>query len=64
MSYSPLGSPGRLDKSDDEPVLLNDPVVKEIADKYKVTSAQVYNNYEIFLFCANIRWTKGHSHLQ
>ena len=54
MSYSPLGSPGRLDKSDDEPVLLDDPVVKEIADKYKVTSAQVYNNYEIFLFCANM----------
>ena len=41
MAYSPIGSPGRPEKSDSDPVLLDDPIVKEIADKLKATPAQV-----------------------
>ncbi|PZX47827.1 aldo/keto reductase [Algoriphagus chordae] len=41
-AYSPLGSPdSRADKHADDPKLLVDPVVKEIADKHKVGAGQV-----------------------
>lgn len=42
-AYSPLGGPGRPSKikADDEPFLLEDKSVKAIADKHKVTAAQV-----------------------
>ena len=42
-AYSPLGGPGRPSKikADDEPFLLEDKAVKSIADKHKVTAAQV-----------------------
>lgn len=43
VAYSPVGSPGRPEIPDTEPVVLDDPVVKEIADKLKITPAQVYN---------------------
>ena len=50
MAYSPIGSPGRPEKVDSDPVLLDDPIVKEISDRLNVTPAQVsiiiifYNN--------------------
>ena len=39
--YSPLGNPGRPGKTDTDPVVLEDPVVKEIATKLNCTAAQV-----------------------
>lgn len=41
-AYSPLGSPARPGAKDDEPVVMNDPVIKDIAVKRKVSPAQVY----------------------
>ena len=40
-NYSPLGSGGRAWKKDNEPVLLDDPKIAEIAKNYNCTSAQV-----------------------
>ena len=40
-AYSPLGNPGRVQKGENEPNLMDDPVVKELADKHKCTTAQV-----------------------
>lgn len=40
-AYSPLGSPTRPVKDDDDPRVLDEPVIKEIAEKHKVTVAQV-----------------------
>ncbi|MGK7930292.1 MAG: aldo/keto reductase [Microcystaceae cyanobacterium] len=42
-AYSPLGSGDRPDslKKDDEPVLLDHPLLKEIGEKYQITPAQV-----------------------
>jgi alcohol dehydrogenase (NADP+) len=42
-AYSPLGSPDRPDslKATDEPVLMADPIIVEIADQHQVSPAQV-----------------------
>ena len=40
-AYSPLGNPTRPMKKDSEPIVLDDPVIKEIAEKHKATPAQV-----------------------
>ena len=40
--YAPLGSPTRIGIDPDEPVVLEDPVINEIATKYNATPAQVY----------------------
>ena len=41
-AFSPLGSPERpLPNKEAQPVLLNDPVLKKIADKHKTTVALV-----------------------
>lgn len=39
--YSPLGNPGRPAKGDDDPALLEDPVINEIAVKHSATPAQI-----------------------
>ena len=47
--YAPLGSsdrPARL-KVDDEPILLNDPVIEEIADRNKISPAQVLLSWAV-----------------
>lgn len=40
-AYSPLGSPDRPNASPNEKVLLKDPVVAEVAQKYGKSPAQV-----------------------
>jgi len=48
-AYSPLGSKDRPDgmKSDDEPILLDDPTIAEIADAHDATPAQVLISWAI-----------------
>ena len=41
VAYSPLGSPGRIEKLKDEPNLLEDATIKEIASEHNVSTAQV-----------------------
>ena len=41
--YSPLGNPNRPKKGDDDPSVLDDPVINEIAKKHNATPAQVWN---------------------
>lgn len=40
-AYAPLGSPKRFGISPDEPVVMEDPIVKQIAAKHGATPAQV-----------------------
>ena len=40
-AYSPLGSGDRIDKKDDEPSLMDNPIIIEIAEKNKITPAQL-----------------------
>ena len=42
-AYGPIGSPGRPNsfKSKDDPIVLDDPVVKDVAAKHGATAAQV-----------------------
>ena len=44
-AYSPLGNPSRPNhmKKDDDPSLLDDPVINKVASKHNSTSAQVFN---------------------
>ena len=40
-AYAPIGSPSRPFKEDSEPIVMEDPVIKEIAEKHNATPAQV-----------------------
>ena len=41
-AYSPLGNPGRPSKTDTEPVVMDNAVIKEVAVKHNATPAQVW----------------------
>lgn len=41
--YGPLGSPGRVVIESSDPVIMDDPIIKELASKYNATPAQVSN---------------------
>lgn len=44
-AYSPVGAPGKPDRSGDDPVLLRDPIVSAIADECDKSSAQILLNF-------------------
>lgn len=47
VSYGPLGSAKRSWAQPDESAILDEPIVKQIADKYKKTNAQVLIRFQI-----------------
>ncbi len=50
-AYAPIGSPSRPFKErDSEPVVMEDPVIKAVAEKHNATPAQVYY-CEHILYC-------------
>ncbi|MGH0135739.1 UNVERIFIED_CONTAM: hypothetical protein FKN15_050783 [Acipenser sinensis] len=46
-AYSPLGSPDRAWKHPDEPVLLEEPFIKKLAEKYGKSPAQVILRWQV-----------------
>ncbi|KAL7636249.1 UNVERIFIED_CONTAM: hypothetical protein RMT77_013007 [Armadillidium vulgare] len=46
-AYSPLGSPSRPEQESTDPVLLQDPVVLELAKKYNKNAGQILIRYQI-----------------
>ena len=49
-AYSPLGNPGRPTKGDDDPNVLSDSVINEIAVKHNVGPAQVCCNVTVTIY--------------
>ena len=45
QAYSPLGNPSCLSKKDTELVVMEDPVIQDIAAKHKASPAQVHSKY-------------------
>ena len=49
-AYAALGSPGRRSQLSDDPVVMEDPIIKEIAEKHGATPGQV----KLPSFCPNL----------
>lgn len=47
VAYSPLGSPARPSAKPGDPVLLEDPKLKELAKKYNRSVAQIILRYQV-----------------
>ena len=41
QAYAPIGSPGRINIDSNDPILLEDPVINEIATAHQASAAQV-----------------------
>lgn len=65
-AYSPLGSKDRPDqmKAADEPVLLEDPTIKNIADRHEATPAQVLISWAIHRGTAVIPKSTSPNHIR
>ncbi len=44
QAYGPLGSPGRLKKDISDPVVMEDPIITEMALRHRASPAQVYRS--------------------
>lgn len=58
-AYSPLGNPGRPDKKDGEPEVMQDSTIRDIASKHHATPAQV-GGASLFVIHVVYHLTKGH----
>lgn len=47
--YAPLGSPKRSWAEPGEDAILDEPIVKQIADKYKKTNAQILIKFQVIV---------------
>lgn len=46
-AYSPLGSPGKVDLTRKEPLLIEDPLIKALAKKYSRPQANILIRYQL-----------------
>lgn len=46
-AYSPLGSPGRINPSSEQPYLLEDPTISQLSKKYQRPAAHILIAYQI-----------------
>ena len=53
-AYSPLGNPGRPKKGDDDPSVLDDPVINDIANKHGVGPALVSVSASLILLTCTV----------
>jgi aldehyde reductase len=48
-AYGPLGSPKRSWAGPEEDAILDEPVVKQVAEKYKKTNAQILIKFQVIV---------------